>query len=1592
MDPFNGNLSLQFVDLFIPGNGGFDLRVQRSYNVNAIDDLSSPFGRGWDMHFGRVSHLAAETCSTASPQSMSLELPDGSKQTLHKSNGAGSTSTSDYLTTSFWKGRCNGVAGITIFSPEGTQYDMSEVDGPYWHVRRITDRHGNYFDLTYVSSGASGRKVVSRVSANDGRLVAYSYSGGQVTAISGAGRTWIYNVVAGPDGSNQLATVTPPAGGAWQFSYAGNLGSAAGSYALQRITNPFGGALTYSYQFVSFMPGTLPASTVVSRKTSGTDTWLYTYSPGCASSGSDTTKAFLPNNDAIVYSHFGYCGVASGEVWKIGLLQQKTVGSLHTETYSWTPQSISAETNVRPAYTKSDPQIRRALLAQRTITRDGASYTTTYSSFDAYGNASSVTESGPAGVRSRTFTYFNSPTSWILGRVESEFIQGAGTISSPRNSEGDPNSESRFGVTTSFSYDATGSVSQKRTDKPVTTTYFSYWRGIPRTESRPEGVTITRQVDDAGNVTSESDGEFNWTYGYDGIGRLTSIGFPSGADATVGWTANSRSLTRGAFNETTAFDAFGRVTSVNREGVTVTSRYDASGRKAFESLPGSASGNTYTYDALGRVKTVASPAGTRTYAYSAGSVTIANERGYSTRYDYDRYGDPDEGYLVQIGAPLAAASVVMSRNPIGILLSATQNGVTRTYGRDPSFFLTSINEPESGTTTFGRDGVGNMTSKTSGGQTMTYGYDGLNRLTSFSGPGISATLAYDRRGKVKSVSNGAGSRTYAYDNNGNLIEDRLSIDGQLFVVGYGYDTIDGLSSVTYPMSKGTVTHAPNGLGRPTQAAPYVTSIAHHPSGNLSTMQYANGVSQTFGENSRQLPSSIASSFGLALSYNYDPAGNVDLITDSQVASESRNFDYDGIDRLTTANGPWGAGRVDYNGSGNITRQQFGTYAIDYTYSQNRLVSLTGSRTRTYSYDSRGNTASNGESTFTFDAVSQVSCANCGTPSEIQYQYDGQGRRLSEQKNGRKTYFVQAPHGDLQFEYSPNGKLWTKHAYVHGKRVATETGSDALVTTTSASATPASVTFGESVTLQAMVSPPAATGTVEFRDGIQTLGAATLSGGQATLSLGTLTVGTRSVTVSYLGDANYQSSGTTTTVTVGKRTAAVTLAASPTMPALGQAVALTATVTGTNPTGQVEFREGSQLLGTASVSASGTAGVAAGPFAAGNHTFNAMYLGDANHSGNSSTASVQVSKATPSVSITSSIPSSTWGQSVTVIASLTAVAGIGTTGTVTFWDGTTAVGTAAVSGGSASITSSTLTVGSHSLTATYSGDSNYNGATSAAYTQQVAAGQDTLSITQSPSANPADTGKDVIFTMVARNSGTDPVSGVAVSSSYDSSAAVVWVSPGCVNQGGAAAYVCNVGTLGAGASVQFKLVLRKGVAAAMYNTASVSGSPDGNPDNNSTTLTVGVNPSVPGTPVWRYRLYSSVTQEHMYTLDVNEYNVLAQNGWVQEGTVGKLLDNPGSFNGVAAMPYYRLYNDTTKLHHWTSDANEYYTLSEWPGWRAEGPSGYILPGYTPGATALYRLSYPDGRGLHHWTIDANEYNVLISSYGWVGEGVAGYVIQ
>ena len=97
---------------------------------------------------------------------------------------------------------------------------------------------------------------------------------------------------------------------------------------------------------------------------------------------------------------------------------------------------------------------------------------------------------------------------------------------------------------------------------------------------------------------------------------------------------------------------------------------------------------------------------------------------------------------------------------------------------------------------------------------------------------------------------------------------------------------------------------------------------------------------------------------------------------------------------------------------------------------------------------------------------------------------------------------------------------------------------------------------------------------------------------------------------------------------------------------------------------------------------------------------------------------------------------------------------GATGTVTFKDGSTTIGTGTISGTTATYSTSSLTGGTHSITAVYGGDTNYATSTSSVLTQVVTTASSTTSL--GSSANPSTFGSSVTFTATVTSGATGTV--------------------------------------------------------------------------------------------------------------------------------------------------------------------------------------------------------------------------------------------
>jgi RHS repeat-associated protein len=379
-------------------------------------------------------------------------------------------------------------------------------------------------------------------------------------------------------------------------------------------------------------------------------------------------------------------------------------------------------------------------------------------------------------------------------------------------------------VTTRYAYDAVGrlcrvlenaSVDLASLPDPCTTT-------VSGTASANTSTRYT--YDAAGNLASMTDASgHSTTYGYDAAGRMTNRTDALGGQLIwrydeVGNRTSQRNRTDPVPTNSLqwAYDAAGRMTSRTANGVTTTYTYDAGGNK-LTATTGTMT-ITATYDRLNRVLTVDDDDADTTpdtrYTYSLTSPSWTDPTGsYSATLDaFDR--------PVAMTDPVSASTWSWTYGAAGQVKDATQgngnmvastfdatgreltrttadNGTTRAayewaYNR-AGLVLTEdsqvTGDPSNGTTAYGYDPLGRLTSSGSTGYTWdaatnrtgsgssTTAFDAANRPTSGTSPTASyqsdadgqltarpgQTMAWDHLGRLLSVTTASGTTTYTYD-------------------------------------------------------------------------------------------------------------------------------------------------------------------------------------------------------------------------------------------------------------------------------------------------------------------------------------------------------------------------------------------------------------------------------------------------------------------------------------------------------------------------------------------------------------------------------------------------------------------------------------------------------------------------------------------------------------------------------------------------------------------------------------------------------------------------------------------------------------
>lgn len=267
-------------------------------------------------------------------------------------------------------------------------------------------------------------------------------------------------------------------------------------------------------------------------------------------------------------------------------------------------------------------------------------------------------------------------------------------------------------------------------------------------------------------------------------------------------------------------------------------------------------------------------------------------------------------------------------------------------------------------------------------------------------------------------------------------------------------------------------------------------------------------------------------------------------------------------------------------------------------------------------------------------------------------------------------------------------------------------------TAQATPTTGSDTYGTELYLSAAGLPTAATGTVVFTSGSTDLCSATVSSSSTFCLSPILPVGSYPITATYSGDSNYTGSTATTSFTIVKASISFTVSASPTDPAYGAAILLSAQLQAApNLSGTITFTLQGSSFPLCSVSLLPSEPVdcfVSSPLDTGPAYVTATYSGNSDYTGSTATnAAVVTVVQAPSSFTASATPSlAAYGSGVRLSATKLPYSA---SGEVRFLSGSGALLCAATATyGSGSCVTGVLPVGAYSVDASYLGNLNYLG--------------------------------------------------------------------------------------------------------------------------------------------------------------------------------------------------------------------------------------------------------------------------------------------
>jgi RHS repeat-associated protein len=859
LNPTNGNLNLSGSLLRLRGVGQ-DLNI--GWRYNALVDARPTLNTG-----------RAEMALTPwSDGSFSYAAPDGGCYTFTKT-------------------------GSTWSTPAGLNATMTS---PVAGTVKLRFNPSGIVNTYVLTGGVYQLNTSADKNITNPNLISYTYTAGKLTSITDTQARTVTFAYTDAGNPTQPSTVTDTS-----LSRTINLVYGGPAGALSQITDATGAATTFGYDGTGLISLTNNDNQTSFDYDSSQRLVNWTFGAGtpeasnwAASYGTATTTTITdPNSNAAVYTIAGTRTTkitdplthGATSVWDgHDNLTSRTdaLSNLTSNTYgnATNPNNLLADI-ISPAGTTGGTGTSRSLTFPTTATGALGDYQPT-GTIDAQKNTSTIGYDTNTGQANTVTSH--SAAGVAIGGVKTSTIQGDGAGTNCGAKTGEVcTTKNGNNNTTTYGYDSAGNPTSITPPAPLGGRVFTY--------------------DVGGRVLTAADGRGNTArYTYDANDRITAVSYaPTGCPAAtcVAYTyddaGNQTSRTSPTGVTAIGYDGLNRPTTKTQAAVLVsTATYDpASNLTSYTDTNGTTS---YGYDTANRLVSLAEPGGScpayptipatpNATACTVFTLDNVNRRtaakyptGQITTTAYD-----NAGRVTSIIAKTSAAATLSSR--------------TYTYqsaavgGADQALRATMTDQ--TGTTTYGYDGLNRLTSAAKAGITSGWAYDDDGNRTTATKTGTPTTYsAYNGADQLcwTSTTSGStcaspptGATTYTYDTTGNQTTDQAAgptLANSFNVFNQLTDTLIGGTTTftstyadttnTERLTAGATSFLNGTLGITSQTTAGTTiSYIRDPYGNLIAMRTAG---QSYYYTSDAQGSVIAltdNAQALAASYTYDHWGN-----------------------------------------------------------------------------------------------------------------------------------------------------------------------------------------------------------------------------------------------------------------------------------------------------------------------------------------------------------------------------------------------------------------------------------------------------------------------------------------------------------------------------------------------------------------------------------------------------------------------------------------------------------------------------------------------------------------------------------------------